>query len=86
MNSGTILETMKIISRHAGHNAELDIAELARILNITRPALVAMLIELEHRDEIIMDISNEENPDGEPDYSGYVRLMLIPPDEKPDNT
>ena len=83
MNSTDLLENLRDISvDDAGERHEINIVSLASVLGVTVPALVSMLTELEHRDEIIVNISPEYKPGADlVDYNGTVKLMKAPPDD-----
>ncbi len=80
VNSTTVLEKLRLITANDSL-AAVDIKVLADCVGIAVPALISVLTELEHRDEIKLDISTM-NTSGEPQYSGSVRLMDTPPDEQ----
>jgi len=74
-NSSTILEKLAAIAIQR-HNRQVGINELAATLDITPGKLVSLLTELEHRDEIMMQISTKEDAaSGNITYEGTVRLM-----------
>ena len=66
INSTKLLEVLEDIARVRGYNTEINIEELAAT-------------ELEHRDEITINISNCGQPGT---YNGSVRLMKESPDEQ----
>lgn len=76
MNSTTVLEKLKLIDEH---DVRIDI--LAQMMDISVPKLVAVLTELEHRDQIKMNITVQDDNTGNPVYDGTVSLMKRPPDE-----
>ena len=82
INSSTLLAWLE--SRYAeGNHEKVNIELLATQLNIGIPALVSILTELEHRDEIKIEIASETDPaSSELRYSGTVQLMRTPPDEE----
>ena len=74
-NSSTILEKLTAIAAQR-QAREIDINELATLLSISPGKLVSLLTELEHRDEITMEISNKSDAaSGNITYEGTVRLM-----------
>ncbi len=74
-NSSTILEKLAAIATQR-HNRQVGINELAATLDITPGKLVSLLTELEHRDEIMLQISTKEDAaSGNITYEGTVRLM-----------
>lgn len=80
INSTTVLEKLRLITNNDSL-ASVDIKVLADCVGASVPALVSVLTELEHRDEIKLEISTM-NTSGAPEYSGSVRLMDTPPDEQ----
>ncbi|MBS1585544.1 MAG: hypothetical protein JSS82_08340 [Bacteroidetes bacterium] len=83
MNSSILLKEVEALT--GGTGATVSIQDLADALHISLPKLVAVLTELEHRDEIKMEIISELDPrSGELKYSGSVSLMDTPPDEPGD--
>lgn len=80
INSTTVLQKLSTIDNYAGHTG-ISIESLAAILNISVSKLVSLLTELEHRDEITMEISTvAEDAEGTNKYTGTVRLMRHAPD------
>lgn len=79
INSTTVLQKLSTIDTYAGHTG-ISIESLAAILNISVAKQVSLLTELEHRDEITMQISSVEGAqqDGN-NYTGTVRLMRHAP-------
>lgn len=81
INSTTVLQKLSTIDNYAGHTG-ISIESLAAILNISVSKLVSLLTELEHRDEITMQISSVEEPqEGGNNYTGTVRLMRHAPND-----
>ena len=79
INSSTLLAWLQ---KHYPENEKVNIGELARLLNIGTSPLLSILTELEHRDEIKIEISSQTDPaTNEQEYSGTVQLMGTPPDE-----
>lgn len=72
VNSTTVLEKLRLITANDSL-AAVDIKVLADCVGIALPALVSVLTELEHRDEIKLNISSTGA--GEPSYTGTVQLM-----------
>lgn len=74
-NSSTILEKLTAIAAQR-QAREIDINELANLLSISPGKLVSLLTELEHSDEIMMQITTKEDAaSGNITYEGTVRLM-----------
>jgi hypothetical protein len=84
VNSTTVLRRLEAIARARKKAENISIEVLAALLDITVPTLVSLLTELEHRDEIIVNISSKGDTASAhgPEYTGTVRLMKDPPDEK----
>lgn len=84
MNSTDVLQKLRRLSLKEDDREDVNIVALAAELDVSVSALVSMLTELEHRDEIIMNISPLYVP-GEDHtvYTGTVKLMRTPPDELP---
>jgi hypothetical protein len=80
-NSSDLFEIIRTISTKAGDNVPIDIQHLAASANLSVPALISVLTELEQRDEIIVEITTSTDPAGDLVYDGTVRLMERPPDE-----
>lgn len=84
MNSTTVLHTLEEIAEDTD-SREINIQALAHKLDITVPKAISLLTELEHRDEVTIEITTDTNAvTNEPIYSGFVRLMRMPPDEQND--
>jgi hypothetical protein len=82
MNSTDVLKALQDIEAQEGYNGNVDIANLAIDLDISVNKLVSILTELEHRDEVSLNITNNgtDNPDAM--YKGEIRLLKRPPDEE----
>lgn len=75
VNSTTILNYLKDL-RSKQNDVDIDIHTLASALDLHITALISILTELEHRDEVILNIST--TPGGLKNvlqYQGTVRLM-----------
>lgn len=84
MNSTTVLQRLEEIAHTRGRHSNIPIEELSSYLGISTAKVVSILTELEHRDEIIMQISTKGDAQiSELNYTGFVRLMDTPPDEEP---
>ncbi|GAA4467436.1 hypothetical protein GCM10023093_23380 [Nemorincola caseinilytica] len=80
MNAATVLQKLGSIDNYAGHTG-ISIESLAAILDISVSDLVSLLTELEHKDEITMNICTIENaPADGNNYTGTVRLMRHMPE------
>jgi len=85
MNSTTVLQKLEEMAQTKGRHTNIPIEELSAYLGISVAKLVSILTELEHRDEIIMQISTKGDAHtSELNYTGFVRLTDTPPDEKTD--
>lgn len=75
MDATTVLQKLGSIDTYAGHTG-ISVEALATILGISVSELVPLLTDLEHMDEITMDISTAETAAGDvASYTGTVRLM-----------
>lgn len=74
-NSTTVLNYLKDL-RARQRDVDIDIHTLASALDVPITSLISLLTELEHRDEVILNIST--TPGGLKNglqYQGHVRLM-----------
>lgn len=82
MNSTTVLEKLRLIcNENTEPYPDIRVDILAQALGMSTTKLVSVLTELEHRDQIKMDISAAQGNTGEPEYTGTIRLMRRPPDD-----
>jgi len=82
INSTGLFRVIKQISAESGDHVSINIAGLAVRVGMTLPKLISVLTELEHRDQIILDVKTFTDPDtGELTYEGAVRMMEMPPDQ-----
>ena len=76
VNSSDLLEVIREISVNAGENIPIDVRQLAGKLDMSLPKLITVLTELEHRDEITLEVKTSTDPaSGELLYEGTARLM-----------
>ncbi len=72
VNSTTVLEKLRIITDGDAHR-RVDIHVLADCMGVSVSVLVSVLTELEHRDEIKLDITISDA--NELTYTGTVQIM-----------
>ena len=72
INSTTVLEKLRLIAESDEHR-RVDIHVLADCMGVSVPVLVSVLTELEHRDEIKLDITTSDT--NELTYTGTVQIM-----------
>ena len=72
INCTTVLEKLRIITGGDAHS-RVDIHILADCMGVTVAVLVSVLTELEHRDEIKLDITTSDT--NELTYTGTVQIM-----------
>lgn len=82
INSTELLEILQRTYGRAGDHVSIPITDLADRVELTVPKLISVLTELEHRDQIILNVTTYADPDtGVINYDGSIRIMSHPPDE-----
>ncbi len=78
-NSSDLLQFLRKCYFQNGDSRTVSIKELVKKTSIPYTRLIAVLTELEHRDEITLSLNTSENPEtGRLRYEGTIRLLQHP--------